>query len=131
MSAKNVDMSKIKQVMNLLLQTVARGKRPSNREIGRITGLYKGTVNDYVRRIEADSLSIKELLALDDPVLERRLCPGSAAYSDPRFDELSSRLDYLQNEMQRRHMTLQLLYEEYMHDVKAPYSYTQFCFHYR
>lgn len=131
MSAKNVDMSKIKQVMNLLLQTDARGKRPSNREIGRITGLYKGTVNDYVRRIEADSLSIPELLALDDPVLERRLCPGSAAYSDPRFDELASRLDYLQSEMQRRRMTLQLLYEEYLQDVKAPYSYTQFCFHYR
>lgn len=106
--------------MNLLLRTDASGKRPSNREIGRITGLYKGTVNDYVRRIEADSLSIPELLALDDPVLERRLCPGSPAYSDPRFDEPSTRLDYLQGEMQRPHMTLQLLYEKYLQYVKEP-----------
>ncbi len=48
-------MSKIKQVMRMLLQRNG-GKRPSNREIERTVGLYKGTVNDYVRRIEADPL---------------------------------------------------------------------------
>lgn len=130
MAANNVDMGKIKQVMRMLLDTDCRGKHPSNREIGRVTGLYKGTVNDYVKRIEADPLSIEELLKLDDPVLERRLCGGNAAYSDPRFEELSSRLEYLHREMQRKHVTLQLLYEEYCQDVSNPYSYSQFCFHY-
>lgn len=77
-------MSKIKQVMRMLLQRNG-GKRPSNREIGRTVDLYKGTVNDYVRRIEADPLPIKDLLNLEDPVLERRLCAGSAAYSDGRL----------------------------------------------
>ena len=33
------------------------GKGPSTREIGRTLGLYKGTVNDYVHRIESDPLS--------------------------------------------------------------------------
>lgn len=77
MSAKNTDMSKIKQVMRMLLQRSNGGRHPSNREIGRTVGLYKGTVNDYVRRIEADPLPIEALLELDDPVLERRLCSGN------------------------------------------------------
>lgn len=130
MSANNVDMSKIKQVMRMMLQLDARGKRPSNREIGRVTGLYKGTVNDYVRKIEADTMGIEALLELDDPVLERRLCGGNAAYSDPRFDELAAKMDYYHSEMQRKHVTLQLLYEEYRQTVAKPYSYSQFCYHY-
>lgn len=130
MSANNTDMSKIKQVMRMMLQTNARGRRPSNREIGRTVGLYKGTVNDYVRRIEADPMPIEELLRLDDPVLERRLCPGSAAYSDERLNYLLDKMDYYHREMERPHMTLQLLYDEYRSQVSSPYSYSQFCYHF-
>lgn len=90
----------------------------------------KGTVNDYVKRIDADSLTIESLLELDDPVLERRLCPGSAAYSDGRFDHLSQKMEYYHREMQRPHMTLQQLYEEYKETTEKPYSYSQFCYHY-
>lgn len=129
MSAKNIDMSKIKQVMRMMLQVDSRGKRPSNRKIAETVGLYKGTVNDYVKRIEADDFGIEALLGLDDPVLERRLCPGSAAYSDERFAYMSDRMDYYLEELKRPHMTLQLLYEEYRTAVTKPYSYSQFCFH--
>lgn len=129
MSANNTDMSKIKQVMRMMLQRNG-GKHPSNREIGRTVGLYKGTVNDYVRRIESDPLPIGELLELEDPVLERRLCPGNAAYSDERLDYLLERMSHYHMEMQRPHMTLQLLYEEYREQAPRPYSYSQFCFHY-
>lgn len=130
MSANNTDMSKIKQVMRMMLQRDERGRRPSNRKIGETVGLYKGTVNDYVKRIEADSLSIEALLELDDPVLERRLCPGSAAYSDARFEHLSHKMEFYHQEMQRPHMTLQQLYEEYKETTANPYSYSQFCYHY-
>ena len=130
MSANNTDMSKIKQVMRMMLQIDERGRRPSNRKIGETVGLYKGTVNDYVRRIEADSLSIEALLELDDPVLERRLCPGSAAYSDARFEHLSGKMEFYHQEMRRPHMTLQQLYEEYKETTANPYSYSQFCYHY-
>lgn len=130
MSANNTDMSKIKQVMRMMLQTNERGKRPSNRKIAETVGLYKGTVNDYVHRIEADPMCIEKLLELDDPVLERRLCAGSAAYSDERLDYLLERMDYYHSEMQRPHMTLQLLYEEYCREAPKTYSYSQFCFHY-
>lgn len=123
-------MSKIKQVMRMLLEVDDRGRRPSNRKIAERTGLYKGTVNDYVKRIEACPLSVRELLELDDPVLERRLCPGSAAYSDGRFEYLASKMDYLHKEMTRPHMTLLQLYEEYREGLANPYSYSQFCYHY-
>ena len=130
MAAKNIEMSKIKSVLRLHVSTDDRGKHPSNREIAKTLSLYKGTVNEYIRRAKADELPIEELLQLDDPVLERRLCPGTAAYSDRRFDDLSKRMDYIFNEMKRPHVTLQILYEEYCKDVDNPYSYTQFCHHY-
>lgn len=130
MSANNTDMSKIKQVMRMMLQTDERGRRPSNRKIAATVGLYKGTVNDYVHRIEADPLGIEKLLELEDPVLERRLCAGTAAYSDARLDYLLERMEYFHKEMQKPHMTLQLLYEEYCREATAVYSYSQFCFHY-
>ena len=63
MSANNTDMSKIKQVIRMMLQRNG-GSHPSNKEIGRTVGLYKGMVNDYVRRIEADLLPVKELLEI-------------------------------------------------------------------
>ena len=81
MSAKNIDMSKIKQVMRMMLQRNG-GTRPSNLEIGRTLGLYKGTVNDYVHRIESDPLSIEELLEMDDPVLERRQPEVNKVFED-------------------------------------------------
>ena len=129
MSAKNTDMSKIKQVMRMMLQRNG-GKRPSNREIARTVGLYKGTVNDYVHRIVSDPLPVEELLELKDPVPERRLCAGNAAYSEERLDHLLEKMEYYHSEMKRPHMTLQLLYEEYRASAPRPYSYPQFCFHY-
>lgn len=50
MSANNTNMSKIKQVMRMLIQRNG-GKRPSKREIGKTVGLYKGTVNEYTRTV--------------------------------------------------------------------------------
>ena len=128
MSANNIDMSKIKQVMRLMLERGDK-KQPSNRCIGEMLGIYKGTVNDYVNRIKADPMDVKDLLKLEDPILERRLCAGSAAYSDGRFDFLASRMDDYHKELLRPHVTLQILYEEYCEATTNPYSYSQFCFH--
>ena len=118
-------MSTIKQVIRLHMDGM------KNREIARVLGIYKGTVNKYVSKAEADTMSMEELLSLDDPVLERRMNSGKLAAPDRRFDELSRRLDHIVSELSRpkSHLTLYQLWKEYSLEVSDHYGYTQFCFH--
>lgn len=129
MAGTTTDMGKIKQ----LLMHLKEGKL-SNRKIAATIGLNKETVNNYARKAREDSLSLDELLALDEPVLEYRFKNGSPAYPDEeRFKEFQRWLPTLVDEMGRAkktHVTLKLLYEEYRAEVAHPYSLTQFRFHY-
>lgn len=116
-------MSQIKQLLLLKKQHV------SNRSAAQVLGLNKETVNNYVRKAEADPLGVDGLLALDDPVLEHRLKGGNPAYTDPRFEEFRTLLPYLESEMRRPHVTLRLLWEEYRQSHPKGYGLTQFRFH--
>ena len=80
-------MSKLKQVLRLY-----KNGDMSNRKIAETVELDKNTVNKYINQAKKDSLSLDELLALDDPVLAHRMVGGNAAYSDSRFDELKTML---------------------------------------
>ena len=121
MANKPVDMSKLKQVLRLY-----KNGDMSNRRIAETVELDKNTVNKYINQAKKDSLSIDELLALDDPVLAHRMVGGNAAYSDSRFDELKTMLPYFASEMKRPHVTMQLLWEEYRKESVRPYGITQF-----
>jgi transposase len=125
MAGKTKEMSQIKQMLLLSQQGV------SNRKIAMSLGLNKETVNNYMRKVNADSMCIKELLQLDDPALEHRIKGGSPAYTDERFVKFKGMIPYLEAEMSSKHVTLQLLWEEYRQDNPGGYSLTQFRFHYR
>lgn len=125
MAGKTKGMHKIKQLLRLHLEGV------SNRKIASLLGINKGTVNDYVKRAKADSMPIEELLNLEDPILEHRMTGGSPAYPDQRFEDFKARLAYLEQEMERPHMTLKLLWEEYKEERPDGYSLTQFRYHYK
>ena len=125
MAGKTKEMSKIKQLLLLKKEGV------SNRKAAAIVGINKETVNNYVKKALADELGIEGLLKLDDPVLEHRLKGGNAAYSDRRFEVFKALLPYLQEEMKCKHVTLKLLWEEYVQEHPDDhYSLTQFRFHY-
>lgn len=123
MAGKVTRMSKIKQ----LLQLYKDGA--SNRSISRELGLYKGTVNDYVRKVKQHNLDVNELLTLEDPVLESLLNAGTPAYLDARFNAFKEHLPYFEKELRRPHVTRKLLWEEYIRDNPGGYQYTQFCHH--
>lgn len=99
-------MSQIKQLLLLKKNGV------SNRKAADIIGMNKETVNNYMNKVSADSLSLDELIRLDDPILEHRLKGGNPAYSDKRFETFKTFLPYLQEAMKRKHVTLKLLWEE-------------------
>lgn len=74
MAGKTKDMSQIKQILLLKKQNV------SNRKIAGIVGMNKETVNNYVNKAKSDTLSLDELLALEDPVLEHRMKGKKSLY---------------------------------------------------
>lgn len=125
MAGKSKNMSQIKQLLLLKKSGI------SNRKAANIIGMSKETVNNYMNKVNADSLSLDELIRLDAPILEHRLKGGNPAYSDKRFETFKALLPYLQEEMKRKHVTLKLLWEEYRNEHPDDhYSLTQFRFHY-
>lgn len=124
MAGKSKDMSKIKQILRL-----HKGGM-SNRAIGERLSVYKGTVNKYVGLAKSDTLSLDELLELDDPILAKRLQHGTPAYCDVRFDVLQSKLSSITSDLSgNKHTTMYLLWEEYLAEHPDGYGYTQFCYH--
>ncbi len=117
-------MSKVKQVLRLHAQGF------SNRKTASDLGLYKGTVNSYVRKIKEHEYSIEELLAPDDPVLESKLFAGNPAYKQDRFEEFKGMISYREEELKKPHVTRHLLWEEYRESHPDGYGYSRFCFHF-
>jgi transposase len=125
MAGKIKDMSKVKQMLRLHQNGV------SNRQIAAELSVNKETVNRYIKRAKHDHLTIEELLKLEDPVLQHRMTGGNPAYPDNRFEELKGKLSYFEEELKRKHVTLQTLWEEYIAENPNGYSLTQFRYHYR
>ena len=123
MAGKITSMSKIKQVLIMHTQGM------SNRDIASEIGLNKCTVNDYMRKVRLDPLSIDELLKLEDPELEGRLFAGNPAYSDPRMEVFLNELPYYREQLNIPHVTRYLLWEEYIQKHPDGYSKSQFFFH--
>ncbi len=90
--------------------------------------ISKGAVTKYVQRAHAAGLSWPLPAELDDARLEALLFPHTAPvverYAAPDFA-------YVHQELKRKGVTLQLLWEEYSsaHAGQA-YRYSQLCLHY-
>ena len=125
MAGKEKDMSKVKQMLRLHQNGV------SNRQIAAELSINKETANRYIKRAKRDHLPISELLKLEDPVLQHRMTGGNPAYVDNRFEELKERLPYYEKELERKHVTLTTLWEEYIIENPNGYSLTQFRYHFR
>src|SRR5690554_1595949 len=116
MAGKVKDMSKVKQMLRLHQNGV------SNRQIATELSINKETVNRYIQRAKRDQLTIGELLKLDDPILQHRMTGGNPAYVDNRFEELKEKLPYYEKELERKHVTLKTLWEEYIIDNPGGYK---------
>ena len=119
MSRKRTGLRKIREILRLHFELGY-----SDREIGRICRVSHPTVKKIY------SLMIKEGYTwplpenLDDAALERICYPPVTTYSGKR--PLPDWND-VWKEMQRKGMTLQLLWRRYKDDYPDGYQYTQFC----
>ncbi|MEO6166431.1 MAG: IS21 family transposase [Chitinophagales bacterium] len=118
-------MHQIRQITTLILN------KHSIRSIVRLTGIARNTVREYKRRVEKCSIGGEQLLALEDEALSAIVYPLDDALIShtERWNDLQKRLPYFTEELRRRGVTRQLLWDEYKSEYPAGYGYTQFCDH--
>jgi len=119
MPAERAPMRKIRDVLRLKL-----GQGVSDRQIAIAVGMARSTVADCLGRARVAGIGWPIPEGIDDAELERRLFPAHANVAPGRIVPDWSRVH---QELQRRSMTLQLLWEEYRGQEPEGYGYSQFC----
>ena len=128
MAGKPKSMSQIKQL--LILHQQGKGKKM----IAQTLGMSKNTVKSYLDKLHSltsvdGGSSLRELIKLENPVLEAKFHPGNPAYKDDRYDHFMADMDYYLQELQRTGVSKRLLWEEYRQKCADGYGYSQFCWH--
>lgn len=124
MSRERLSMRQIKEVLRLAWE-VGLGAR----EIARSLSIAHPTVLRYLSRARAQNLRWPLPEGLSDAALEKRLCASPSSTSASRRPLPDCAL--IHQELKRKGVTLQLLWQEYKEADPCGYQYTQFCDYYR
>ncbi|QUY51888.1 IS21 family transposase [Psychrobacter pacificensis] len=113
-------MRKIRQILNCI------SKKMSNRKIARTVTVSPTTVGKIKRLVEDSSFDISQLNELDDIELKERL--GINKEFIPQNKKPQPDWVYVYTELQKRDITLELLWQEYCEAHKEEsLSYSRFC----
>lgn len=116
-------MRKLREMVRLHLELGLGG-----RAIARSCGVSPSTASEYLGRIKLARLSWPLPAELDDDAaLTRRLFPDE---HQPKFNRPQPDFARIHEELRRKHVTKQLLWQEYREQHPDGYSYSQFCEHY-
>jgi len=124
MAREGLSMRKLSEVLRLSLE-----QKLSVRQIARSCCLARSTVSDYLGRARVAGFGWPLPVGMDEERLEKLLFPVRDAGTEA--DRPALNLVYVHNELKRKHVTLQLLWEEYRSHTPEGYSYSQYCQLYR
>jgi len=116
----------MEQIRNIIQQKI---NGISIRSIASNTGLSRNTIRQYLRVIEAKGNSLVQALEMNDQSLAELVVQDKPASKDTRYLNLQSKLQEFAAELKKRHVTRQLLWEEYRRTYPKGYGYTRFCHH--
>jgi transposase len=122
MAAKRKTMEQIRSI----LQQKVNGR--SIRSIAEQTGLSRNTIRFYLRGVESSGHGLREALELEDESLASLFARDEPLVSkDARHLDLQAKLPEYASELKKRHVTRELLWEEYRAEHPEGYGYTRFC----
>lgn len=116
-------MRKIHEVLRLHFE-----QNRTKREIARAIAVSPTTVSDYLSRVKMAGIVYPLPPELDEATLERRLFPPQEPSSVKRPEP---EWQTVHNELRRKGVTLELLWQEYKAEQPDGYQYSAFCDHYR
>jgi transposase len=125
MPAERTAMRHVREVLRLKLV----GGVPT-REIARQIGIAPSTVRTTIRRFEATGLSWPLPEGMTDTALEAKLFP-EAGTREGRRRQVEPDWASVHRELKRKHVTLSLLWDEYIARDPEGYRYSRFCELYR
>lgn len=120
---KELSMRKIREVLRLGVKCGM-----GNREIARSCSISPSTVSMYLKLAEEKGKSYEQIAEMDDSELIRLLKGGSG--SNGVENRPLPDWSWVHQELKRKGVTLQLLWEEYKTDHPDGYQSTQFCEYY-
>lgn len=110
-------MRKIKEILRLKWET-----NLSNRQIAKSVNTSHTTISEIINRAKKANLTWPLPEEMDEDRLNSILYPKKIADKKPLPDTR-----YIHNELKRKSVTLQLLWEEYLANNPNGYSYSYFC----
>jgi transposase len=113
-------MRKIKEVLRL--HKLGLGQR----EIARCCSIGQSTVHDYLKRAAAAGVEWPLPTELDDTQIEERLF--GRPHAQARYEKAEPDFAAVHEQLEaHKHVTLQLLWEEYIEQHPGGYRYSRFC----
>ena len=122
-------MANVKATMTdirVIIREFSRGT--SLREMERKLKLSRTSLRNYRDRAEASGRSMVDLLSLNDAELQAIMLKGDGhrGRDADRYAFMQENVEEYAKDMTRKHMTYDVLYEEYLKSTDNPYGYTQF-----
>lgn len=121
--AHKLDPMDLKQIITLHLEGL------SNREIGKQLGISRNCVNTYMQRFLVSGKALKELLQMDNAILEAHH-PSSTTIKNERYDQLMRFFEKVNRAREHPGFTFQYHHKLYKEAHPDGYGYTQFMEHY-
>jgi transposase len=121
-------MNQIKEIYRLLCLST------SQREISSLLSISRRTVKSYVELLDKVGLSLEQMNQLSDERMMEIVASvkqQNTPLQDERHGILAKHFIYIEKELKRTGVTMQLLWGEYKAKNPSGYSYVQFCYHYR
>ena len=122
MAGKRKTMEQIRRILQQKLNGT------SLRAIARHCNVSRNTLKHYLRLIQASGYDLPAALALDDQTLMGLVYEHpKPPVSGTRQGGFQEKLPHYAAELRKRHVTRQLLWEEYRQEFPDGYGYTRFC----
>ena len=119
MAGKRLSMRKTREIIRLGSTT-----QLSDRQIASACNASPTTVGKVLKAVRDAGLAWPLPEEFSDSELEKHLCADSPA---PPAGRPLPDMDYVARELKRKHVTLQLLWEEFHREHPDTYSYSRFC----
>jgi len=125
MSKRRTSLKKIREIIRMHQELGL-----SNRTISKATGVSRPIVSQYIKDIKSAGLNSNEVQKMPDDVL-LEILTGKNSKGSERYKHLLSNFESYSRELKKVGVNMKVLWEEYIQENPAGYSYSQFCFHYQ
>lgn len=123
MATRKLNVSKIRDIIRCIQPDV------SIRSIAKKCNTSRTAVQKVLTTQIQNGYEKSYLLGLNDSELDSLVYGKKKANNSGRYNELKTRIPKIIKDLKKKHMTLDVLWTEYLQECPNGYSYSQFCFH--